>query len=68
MQPKLPDIIIWLKRKIHVNYGIVQARAMKSSQDSIIILPTMRTTDKSSQDSIIILPIMRTTDKSSREI
>ena len=23
MQPKLPDIIIWLKNKIHVNYGIV---------------------------------------------
>ena len=48
MQPKLPDIIIWLKQKIHVNYGIVQAGVMKSSHDSIILLPIIRTADKSS--------------------
>ena len=48
MQPKLPDIIIWVKQKINVNYGIVQAGVMKSSHDSINILPIMRTGDKSS--------------------
>ena len=48
MQPKLPDIIIWLKQKNHVNYGIVQAGVMKSSHDSIILLPVMRTADNSS--------------------
>ena len=39
--------IIWLQQKMHLNYGIVQARVVNSSHDSIIILPVMRTTYKS---------------------
>ena len=47
MQLKLPDTIIWLQQKMHLNYGIVQARVMNSSHDSIIF-PIKRTGDKSS--------------------
>ena len=44
----LLNTIIWLKQKMHLNYGIVQARVVISSHDSINILPIMRTTDNSS--------------------
>ena len=53
MQSKLPDTIIWLPQKITLNYGIVPARAMKSSRDSV---------------RIPYQYIMRTADQSSREI
>ena len=42
--------MIWLKQKMHLNYGIVQARVMNSSLDGIKILPTVRTADKSSRE------------------
>ena len=62
-QPKLPDTIIWLQQKMPMNYGILPAQVMKSSHDSIIILPLMRTAEKLAHDSIIILPLMRTAEK-----
>ena len=50
-QPKLPETIIWLQQKITINYGVVvPAQVMKSSHDTIIILPKMRTADKSSSE------------------
>ena len=43
----LLDTIISLKQKMHLNYGIVQARVVNSSHDSIIF-PIMRIGEKSS--------------------
>ena len=50
MQPKLPDTIIWLIQKMHLNYDIVPAQVMNTSHDSKRILQKMRTADKSSRE------------------